>query len=126
MLLAQGKPVALAATRSEGGDLRAWDEQIDRLIRSRDLRVRESVRDALVPGRVHERFDQYFHGVRIFGGDITRQTDATGTVSMFGMLHTDIDVATAPRLSIDQAHDAIGAAASEPSGAEPELVVLPL
>jgi Zn-dependent metalloprotease len=126
-LLAQGKPVALAATRSDGGDLRVWDEQIDRMIRSRDLRVRESVRDTLVPGRIHERFDQYFHGVRIFGGDITRQTDATGTVSTFGMLHTDIDVTTTPRLSVDPARDAIGAAASgEPSGAEPELVVLPL
>ena len=123
--LAQGRPVALAATRAD--DLRAWDQQIDRMIRSRELRVRESVRDTMVPGRVHERFDQYFRGVRIVGGDITRQTDATGTISTFGMLHTDIDLDTTPRMSVSEARQAIGAAASgEPSGADPELVVLPL
>ena len=126
MLLAQqGKPVALAATRAD--DLRVWDQQIDRMIRSRELRVRENVRDTMMPGHLHERFDQYFRGVRVVGGDITRQTDATGTISAFGMLHTDIDLGTTPRLSVSEAREAIGVAASgDPSGADPELVVLPL
>ena len=123
---AQARPVALATTRAFG-EMRVWDQRIDQMIRGRELRVRESARDEVLPGRLHERFDQYFQGVRIIGGDITRQTDASGTVSAFGMLHTDVNIDPTPGLTPEEARTAIAVAVSgEFSGASPELVVLPL
>jgi thermolysin len=123
---AQGRPLALAATRTSG-ELRAVDQQIDQMIRSRDLRVREEMRDAMLPGRRHERLDQYHHGVRIVGGDLTRQIAPDGTVSVFGMFHQGLDLNTTARLSAEGAQSAIvKAAGGEPFGGEAELVVLPL
>ncbi|HZP47144.1 MAG TPA: M4 family metallopeptidase [Vicinamibacterales bacterium] len=125
--LAQGHPVPLASTRSDLTALRAADGQIDQMLRSGDLRTRETVRDTLLPGRVHERIDQYVRGVRVVGGDITRQTAADGTVSIFGTIHDVGALSTTPGLSADAARTAIASAVSgEPSGAAPELVVLPL
>ena len=58
------------------------------MVRSRELRVRETQTDALVADRQHQRLDQYYLGVRIAGGDLTRQLASDGTVSIFGMMHT--------------------------------------
>lgn len=124
---AQARPNAIAATAASPGELRAWDQQVDQMIRSRDLRVRAVERDAFVSGRSHERLDQYYRGVRIEGGDLTRQTADTGTVSMFGTLHTGIDLDVNPRLSQVEARDAIGrASGGEGSGSDAELVILPM
>src|SRR5215510_15019079 len=84
---AQGRPVALTSTRATTDDLRAWDRQIDSMLRSGDVRVREVVRDAMLPDRRHERIAQYIKGVRIVGAEITRQTAPDGVVSVFGLLH---------------------------------------
>jgi bacillolysin len=122
---AAGDPVMVSATRANVDQLRTWDGQIDQLIRSRDLRVRNAESDDSLGDRQHQRLDQFFHGVRIAGGDLTRQLARDGTVSIFGTMHTAIDVSLTPALSIDQARDAINAAAGGRSfGAEPELVVL--
>src|SRR5581483_10878046 len=68
-----------------------------------------------------------FRGVRIVGGDVTRQTAPDGTVSIFGTLHDAIDLSTAAGMDADAARVAIAAAAGGgASGAAPELVVLPL
>jgi len=121
------KPVAVAATRSGDGALRAMDAQVDLMLRTRDLRVRDVMRDADIADRRHERLDQYFRGVRIEGGDLTRQIASDGTVSVFGMLHSGIDLNTAPGLSAEQARETIAKAVNgEPIGAPAELVVLPL
>src|SRR5262245_53021179 len=69
--LGQNRPTAVAATTTTPSDLRAWDQQVDQMIRSRDLRVRELKIDTVVPGRRHERLDQFVRGVRIVGGDLT-------------------------------------------------------
>jgi bacillolysin len=128
MLRAQARPQMVTVSGASPNELRAWDQQIDQMVRSRDLRVRLVERDTLLPGRQHERLDQYYRGVRIAGGDVTRQLGVGGgTVSIFGLLHTGIDLDTAPRLSADGARQAIAAAAGgELFGADPELVVLPL
>jgi bacillolysin len=123
---AQGHSRTLAATRA-GGDLRAADQIVDAMVRDRALVVRDVQRDTMMSDRVHERLDQYVRGVRIVGGDLTRQTAADGTVSVFGTLHTDLAVDLAPKLSIDDARTAIArAAGGETSSGAPELVVLPL
>ena len=123
---AQGHPNVLAVSRDAAGEFRAWDAQIDQMVRSRDLRVREVQRDSLLPDRRHERLDQYHRGVRIVGGDIARQIARDGTVSMFGSIHSGIDLDVTPRLPVDRGRDAVAqAVGGEPFG-DVELVVLPL
>ena len=125
--LAQPRPMAVAAGTATPSALRAWDQQIDQMLRSRELRVRETRTDTLLPGRRHERLDQFVRGVRVVGGDITRQTASDGTVSVFGMLHPGLDIDVTPALPADRARDAIAQAVSgEPFGEAAELVVLPL
>ena len=124
---AQGRPTTLAATRGSTTDLRAADQLVDAMIRDHALVVRDVQHDALVPDRVHERLDQYVRGVRIVGGDLTRQTAPDGTVSVFGTLHSDLALDLTPTFSVDAARGAIAkAVGGEASGSGPELVVLPL
>jgi Zn-dependent metalloprotease len=124
---AQGRPTALAVTRATVDDLRTWDQQVDLMIRNRDLRIRDVEADGLVPDRQHQRLDQYHRFVRIVGGDVTRQLGPDGTVSIFGVLHTGINLNTTPALSADEARLAIGRAVDgRARDAAPELVVLPM
>jgi zinc metalloprotease ZmpA len=125
---AQGRPTALSATRAEADALRAADELVDSLVRSRSLRIRAAEPDAMIADRRHERFDQYHRGVRIVGGDVTRQSAANGTVSVFGMMHSGVDIDVDPALSPERARDAIAAAVNGRwfGDRDPELVVLAL
>jgi len=124
---AQGRPRALAATRASSAELRAWDQEIDRMLRARDLRLREAIRDAALPDRRHERLDQYHRGLRIVGGDLTRQTAADGTVSVFGVLHGEVALNVSPDIPGAEAAAAIERAVGGAAfGSVAELVILPL
>lgn len=123
-----GQPLTLSATRADASGLRVLDQQVDQMIRSRDLRVREIERDTLLPDRQHERLDQYYRGVRIVGGDLRRQNAPDGTVSLFGTIHGGLgELADTPGLSAEAARPAIARAVSgEPMRGDLELVILPL
>lgn len=124
---AQAEPTMVAASRAAADDLRLWDAQVDGMLRTRELRLRETQRDDLLPDRQHQRLDQFYRGLRIVGGDLTRQLAADGIVSVFGMIHSGLDLDVTPALTVDEAQAAINAAAGgETFGAGPELVVLPL
>jgi bacillolysin len=110
-------------------DLRDWDRRLDAMLRQGELRVRDTRDDTLIKGRTHQRADQYYRGVRVFGGDVARQADGSGlTESTFGTLYQGIDLDPSPSIDEDRAR-AIFAERSgstlDPSST-PELVVLPL
>lgn len=109
-------------------DLRAWDGRIDAMVRSGELRVRQVRDDAVLPGRTHERAEQYYRGVRVYGADVARQIAAGQTVSVFGVLYDGIDVDPSPRVGAAEAKAVLerlsGATLGE--ARTPELVVLPL
>ncbi len=124
---AQSGPVSIASTRADATTLRAVDARVDQMLRSGNLRLRERVADPLMPDRTHERLDQYLRGVRIVGGDLTRQSAPDGTVSIFGTIHDAVDISTTPTLSADAARQAIAAAGGGAfRDGTLELVVLPL
>ena len=111
-----------------GSELRTWDTQVDRMVRSGTLQMRLAREDTLLEGRTHTRFSQLVNGVPVYGGDLTRQTDETGvTVSVFGTLYEGVDLPTQPGLSADR----VRALISERTGVElgpgrqPRLVILP-
>ena len=70
-------------TTQDRSALRTWDATVDRLIRAGELVVRKVRSDTMIEGRSHERYDQYHQGVRVFGGDITRQVAGGTTESIF-------------------------------------------
>ncbi|MGE3513475.1 MAG: M4 family metallopeptidase, partial [Vicinamibacterales bacterium] len=109
-------------------ELRVWDATVDRMDRDGTLRLRERRDDPLLDGRTHERFDQYHMGVRVLGGDVSRQLADNLTTSIFGAMYEGIDIDdVTPVLSASDARTAIANAASAelPDSYEPELIILP-
>jgi thermolysin len=120
-----------AVTVTAGADdvraLSDWDRQVTRLGDAGALRLASTRQDALLSGRSHERFNQYYRGVRVFGAQLVRQESDGQAVSVFGTYHPGITIDTQAALSED---DALARAASLTGGVPltgftPELVVLP-
>ena len=126
--VAQGRRPVSSLNPSTIGELRAQDATITRMLRARDLRMRASRADALVPGRRIERADQYHRGVRVFGGDITRQLAGGQVISVFGTLYDGISIDTVTAVNQVEAQRTVEARTGVRLGAarRGELVVLPL
>jgi bacillolysin len=127
-LAATGAAAELQAARLavvEGPALRAWDTQIARLVQAGDLRLLRTQADLLLPDRHHERFSQLHRGVPIFGGELVRQSDAAGAVSVFGTYHPDVQVDTKPTLSAEQAAAVVGRLGQVRADIAPQLLVFP-
>lgn len=123
----QGVSGLRLVSATDGRSLRLWDTQITRMLRDDQIRPRREEADPLVQGRTHERLDQYYEGIRVFGGELVRQADNGQTVSVFGSLYTGINVDVRPTLAPSDATDVIEALTGVAPGGEraPELVVLP-
>ncbi len=46
---------------------------VNRMVRAHELEVRRTRSDTLLPGRTIEQLDQYYQGVRVWGGSVSRQ-----------------------------------------------------
>ena len=111
-----------------GGELRSWDAQVDRMVRSGELQMRLDREDTMIAGRRHVRYTQTVNGVPVYGGDVARQTDARGvTLSIFGTLYEGVDVSTEPSLSADRIRTMLTGLTGVELGAErlPRLAILP-
>jgi thermolysin len=110
--------------------VRQWDSLTQSMLRSGELRIRQVRDDTLIAGRVNDRADQYYRGVRVFGGDISRQMDAQGVLlSVYGNLYSGIDISVDPKLTADDARARAGELAGltqGPDAPDPELMVLPV
>ena len=84
-----------------------WDQKIGALLSRGDLRVRDTREDTMLKGRTHTRFEQLYKGVPVWGGEIVRQEDAAGTLSVFGGLFEGIDLETRPALGEAAARSAM-------------------
>ncbi len=105
-----------------------WDARINRMIAAGDLEVRDSEADALLPGRTHDRLQQCYRGVPVFGGDLTRELDNGVPVSAFGQTYAGIDLDVTPALSAADAQAVVEAESGEKLGPSrsPRLVILPM
>src|SRR4029450_1366761 len=81
--------------------------------------------DTLLPARQHVRLDQHYRGVRVYGGQVVRQTEGDRTISVFGTLYDGIDLDPRPTLTPDQAVAVVQRASGAGLGPSrvPELVV---
>lgn len=116
--------ITIDATRPE--DVAAWTPRIARMIGAGELRLRERAPDALVPGRIQERYTQLYKGVPVFGADVRRQVENGKTLSVFGAIYRDIAIDPVPKITTGEAtavFQNIGGGLG-PSRT-PELIVLP-
>jgi thermolysin len=122
-----GRLTSFAASSAQS--VRQWDTTTQSMLRSGELRIRQVRDDTQIAGHTHDRADQYYRGVRVFGADVSRQMDAQGVVmSTFGNVYTGVDISVDPALNADAARkraDAFAGAENGPLAPEPELVVLP-
>ena len=125
---APDKRASIAASSTTA--VRQWDALTQSMLRSGELRIRQVRDDTLIAGHVNDRADQYYRGVRVFGGDVSRQMDAQGVVlSLFGNFYSGIDIGVDPKLGADDAQVRAGELAGlarGPDAPDPELMVLPL
>lgn len=123
---AEGPPARHLAV-SAGAELRQWDTTIDRMMKEGSLSVRKVQEDTMLPGRQHERLAQSFEGVPIFGGEIVRQIERGGTVSVFGTLYENIAIDVTPAISKAQAEAAVRKLGGEGFGSQgaPALTIYP-
>lgn len=135
LLLLGGPPAAaqpgnerLAVVAVEASDLRAWDDAVDRRLRTGALRRYAAQPSLVVPGLESERFAQYHRGLPVYGADLVRQTADGVSTAILGTLFTGIDVDPTPGLTTAEAHEAFDAAAGPPFGlvGAPSLWVFPL
>ena len=79
--------------------LRQWDTTVDGMARAGELVAMSRLNDVSLEGRTHEYLAQYYAGVPVHGGGVSRQLDAAGvTVSLFGTLYQGIDLNVTPAL----------------------------
>jgi thermolysin len=136
-LLALGVPIAspaqtLRAARTvwaaDAAEVPALARDVDSMMNAGLLRVFRTQLDGQIPGRIHERLNQYHEGVRVFGGQLVWQKDGGRVLSVTGNLYDGIEVETKPSLTAEEA-SRLGLAAAG-AGARLagsiELVILPL
>lgn len=118
----------VAAGAQSAAERRAWTSRIDAMLRTGELRLRQTRDDPMVPGRTHERADQYYRGVRVFGADVTRQLRSGATESVFGTLYEGITIDPSPAIDEDRAREMLSSRLGRPIGDQTpaELVILPL
>jgi thermolysin len=125
---AQDRSMALSVAPESVSQLREWDARIDRMLRDGELRIRQTREDTLLGGRTHQRADQYYRGVRVFGGDVARQLRDGQLISVFGTVYPEIGIDTLPAIDEDAARAIVEqrAAAQIGESRRPELVILPI
>lgn len=130
--LAQGMSASqsgavLTIAAMDAPELSQADSSIERMIHEGDLRLRERRDDLLIPDDVHERYEQYYAGLRVFGANVLRQRLGAETASVFGSLYTGITLN--PEAGLSKA-DAIAAIERDGMsiyyGSDLELLVLPV
>lgn len=126
-VIESGRGRAVIRTQTTG-ERRAWTSRIDSMLRRGELRMRQTREDTMLPGRTHERADQYYRGVRVFGGDVARQLRDGATESIFGTIYEGIDLDVTPALDEDRAREILARRLGRQidDRTVPELVVLPL
>ena len=116
----------VAVTSQNGPLLRSWDATVDAMRRDGNLVLSRSRADTVLSGRTHERYQQYVNGIRVVGGELTRQISGGVTTSILGELQNVSGIADRPELSEDAARDRFRALSRRelPDNRPVELVIL--
>ncbi|MDA1095371.1 MAG: M4 family metallopeptidase [Acidobacteria bacterium] len=83
--------------------LRQMDQFVTYGARQGALRLHAATRDPALPTRTVERYEQFYQGVRVWGGDVIRDADRGVPISIFGALAPDLSFSVTPTLTADGA-----------------------
>ena len=120
------QPSAVRIAGNSIAELRAWDSTIDRMVRANQLLALGSLADPYIDGRRHESLAQYYQGIPVYGGSLSRQTAQGVTVSIIGTVFNGISIDTTPTLSADQVVRAlVDVSGGRLVGDAPTLVIFP-
>jgi thermolysin len=96
------------------------------MIRNRQLVVVDTRPDPDIEGRVHESLTQFYQGIPVYGGNVSRQTAQFDTVSIVGTLYDGISIDSTPSLSASEAVRMLAEASGvRLVGDAPRLVIFP-
>jgi thermolysin len=114
-------------TRDDALAISQQDLRVNAMVQRGQLLVRSVEQDLVLSGHQHERFDQFVNGVRVFGGDITRQSVDGTTTSIFGTFYDGIAIGTTPTVTLEAARETFAQmnGAALPTDRPVELVILP-
>ena len=118
----QGRLTIAPASRDQ---MRDASSVVDSMRRGGELRLRTTREDPQVRGRTHQRLDQFYRGVRVFGADVAQQLVGGQVVSVYGNVYDNIDVDPSPSVDAERARGIVEAIAGTEIGHQPELTVLP-
>jgi bacillolysin len=118
---------AVRVAPSSISQLREWDQRVDSMLRRGDLRVNKRREDLVLQDRSHERAEQFHQGVRVFGGELSRQLRNGQVVSVFGTVYEGITIDADPSIDEERAIAIVReAAGGTPDPRDrPELTILP-
>jgi len=112
---------------SAASEVPAMAQQVETLLREGRLVAARTQRDGQMPGRSHERLNQYHQGVRVFGGQLVWQKEGGRILSVTGSLYDGIEADTRPSLTAEAAaRRALEGAPSARVVGRVQLVILPL
>src|ERR1700736_3478657 len=102
--------------------------RMDTMLHDGTLDIQSTQDDTLMGGRAHERLQQMYKGVPVFGGQLVRQMDGRSIISLSGRLYDNIDIDVTPQISAAQAAATalLASAAGASAHSEPVLCVLPV
>lgn len=117
----------------EGASLWASDEaavasleaRVQTMARAGELVTVRTQQDEEFLGRVHERMDQFYGGVRVFGGQVVRQSEQGRVLTISGKIYSDVSVDLRPTYSAEEAVQSAARPETRLVG-EVELLILPL
>lgn len=118
---------AVSIAPGNAASVRQWNREIDRMVRTGDLQLAETAADTVLPWRSHQRLRQYYMGVPVFGGDVTRELDNGVPLSMIGFVYAGIGIDPVPRLTAFDAQSIVERLSGQTLGPSraPRLVILP-
>jgi bacillolysin len=121
-----GQAPQVRVSTASGTSVAAAAARVDELLRTGRLEISRVQDDTLVRRRTHERLQQMYRGVPVFGGELVRQRDGRAIVSVYGRTYEGIDLDVTPAVSRDDAVAAAVRAAGAGSIIETvQLVILP-
>ena len=83
---------------ASGSELSTVLPRIDQMLRDGTLDIGAVQEDTMIAGRVHERLNQMYEGLPVFGGQVIRQMDGRSLVSISGGVYGGIAISTTPAL----------------------------
>jgi Zn-dependent metalloprotease len=102
----QGVHPTTTVVNASGLDAAQWAARVDTMLHDGVLDIAAVQADTMIPGRVHQRLDQRYEGLPVFGGQLIRQMAGNAVVSVAGRMFENVALPTVkPAIDADKARE---------------------